>query len=168
VNWDAISAIAEGIGTIAIVVTLVYMATQMRMANKQRELETQQHINDRFDHVCESFSHSTERASIINRGRRSLSSLNDDDRLVFEYTYYQLLNAIEFWYMQLMETSPPGTYRDQQLDNIIGSINSQLDYPGVREFWDKAKHLYVPVNQIIDDTLSDSEIDEIKRSASVR
>ena len=44
-------------------------------------------------------------------------------------TFYQLLNAIELWYMQLMETSPPGTYRDQQLDNIIGSINSQLDCP---------------------------------------
>jgi len=70
--------------------------------------------------------------------------------------------------MQLIETSPPGTYRDQQLDNIIGSINSQLDCPGVREFWDKVKHLYVPVNQIIDDTLSDSEIDEIERGVSVR
>jgi len=168
VNWDAISAIAEGVATIAIVVTLAYMATQMRMANKQRELETQRHTHDRFDHICETFSHSTERASIINRGRLSLSSLNDDERLIFEYSYYQLLNAIELWYMQLMETSPPGTYRNQQLDNIIGSIKTQLDYPGVREFWDKAKHLYVPVKQIIDDTLSDSEIDEIERGASVR
>ena len=167
-NWDAISAIAEGIGTIAIVVTLAYVAIQMRMANKQRELEAHRHILDRFDHICETFSHSTERASIINRGRNSLSTLNDDERLIFEYIYYQLLNSIETWYMQLMKTSPRGAYRDQQLDNIIGSINSQLDYPGVREFWDKVKHMYVPVQQIIDDTLSDSKIDEAKRSASVR
>jgi len=168
VNWDAISAIAEAVGTIAVIVTLAYLAVQLRTANKQRELESHRHILDRFDHICETFSHSTERASIVNRGRESLSTLNDDEKLIFEFIYYQLLNAIETWYMQLMNTSPPGNYRDQQLDNITGSINTQLDYPGVREFWDKVKHMYVPVQQIIDDTLFDSEIDETERSASVR
>lgn len=81
--------------------------------------------------------------------------------MIFEYIYFQLLNAIESWYMQLMETSPPGAYRDQQLDNISGSINSQLGYPGVREHWDKVKHLYLPAQQMIDDTLSANEIDEV-------
>jgi len=161
VNWDAIGAIAEAVGSIAVIVTLVYLAVQLRTANKQRELESHRHILDRFDHVCETFMHSTERASIVNRGRKSLSTLNDDERLIFEYIYYQLLNAIESWYMQLIQTSPPGAYRDQQLDNISGSINSQLDYPGVREFWDKTKHLYLPVQQLVDDTLSASEKDEV-------
>ena len=77
------------------------------------------------------------------------------------------IGTIESWYLQLMKTSPPGAYRDQQLDNIICSINSQLDYQGVREFWDTVKHMYVPVQQIIDDTLYDSKIDEIQRGASV-
>jgi hypothetical protein len=34
-NWDAIGAIAEGVGAIAVVVTLAYMAVQMRTANKR-------------------------------------------------------------------------------------------------------------------------------------
>jgi len=161
VNWDAIGAIAEAVGSIAVIVTLAYVAVQLRMANKQRELESHRHILGRFDHVCETFFHSTERASIINRGRKSLSNLNDDERLIFEHIYFQLLNAIESWHMQLMETSPLGAYRDQQLDNISGSINFQLNYPGVREFWDKVKHLYLPAQQIIDDTLSANEIDEV-------
>jgi len=160
VNWDAIGAIAEAVGSIAVIVTLAYLAVQLRTANKQRELESHRHILDRFDHVCETFIHSTERASIVNRGRKSLSTLNDDERLIFEYIYYQQLNAIESWYMQLMKTSPPGAYRDQQLDNISGSIKSQLDYPGVRELWDKVKHLYLPVQQLVDDTLSASEKNE--------
>ena len=160
-NWDAIGAIAEGVGSIAVVLTLAYLAIQMRMANKQRELESYRYILVRADHICESFSQSIEKASIINRGRTSLSSLNDDERLIFEYTYYQLLNTIEAWYLQLMRTSPSGAHRDQQLDNILTSINSQLDYPGTRELWDKLKHMYLPVQQIIDDTLSANESDEV-------
>ena len=77
-NWDAISAIAESIGTIAVVVTLGYLAFQLRMANKQREQEAYRDNLDRINQLCELFSESTEKASIINRGRKSLSSLNTD------------------------------------------------------------------------------------------
>jgi hypothetical protein len=49
-NWDAIGAIAEGVGSIAVVVTLAYLAIQMRTANKQRELESYRYILARFDH----------------------------------------------------------------------------------------------------------------------
>jgi len=159
-NWDAIGAIAEGVGSVAVVATLIYLAIQMRTANKQRELESFRYVNVRFEHICESFSQSVERASIINRGRNSLSNLNDDERLIFEYLYYQLLNSFEVWYLQLMRTSSAGAHRDQQLDNILASIKSQLDYPGIRDFWYKVKHQYLPVQQIIDDALSANEADD--------
>jgi hypothetical protein len=133
----------------------------LRVANKHRELESYRYNIDRLNHICESFSQSIEKASIINRGRNSLSSLNDDERLIFEYIYYQLLNTIEVWYLQLMRTSSSGTHRDQQLDNILASINTQLDYPGTRELWAKLKHQYLPVQQIIDDTLSANESDVV-------
>ena len=160
-NWDAIGAIAEGVGSVAVVVTLAYLAIQMRVANKQRELASYRYIIDRLDHICESFSQSIEKASIINRGRKSLSSLNDDERLIFEYIHHQLLNTIEVWYLQLMRTSSSGAHRDQQLDNILTSVNPMLDYPGTREIWDKLRHMYLPVQQIIDDTLSANESDEV-------
>jgi hypothetical protein len=159
-NWDAIGAIAEGVGSIAVVVTLAYLAVQMRVANKQRELESVRDMHTRWDQFCESLSHSTERASIINRGRKSLSNLNEDERLIFEAVHYQLLNTFEAWYMQLMGTSKPGAHRDQQLDNIVAGIKTMFDYPGARKIWESHKHMYVPVQQIIDDTLSANEADE--------
>lgn len=160
-NWDAISAIAEAVGTTAVVVTLAYLAIQLRMANKQRELESYRHMVDRLDVVCQLFSQSTERASIINRGRQSLSGLDDDERLIFEYVHYQMLNAIEAWYSQLIKTSSVGAYRDQQADNIAAFVSSQLDYPGVRNFWENVKHMYVPVQKIVDQNLSRSQDDQV-------
>ena len=34
-NWDAIGTIAEGVGSVAVVLTLAYLAVQMRVANNE-------------------------------------------------------------------------------------------------------------------------------------
>jgi len=45
-NWDAISAVAEAVSTIVVLITLLYLAVQMRIANKQREIESLRHNYD--------------------------------------------------------------------------------------------------------------------------
>ncbi len=67
------------------------------------------------------FSESTEKASIVLRGRESLENLTPEEYLVFEFLHIRVLNTIELWYMQLMETSSPGEYRNQQLENLGGT-----------------------------------------------
>ena len=156
-NWDAIGAIAEAVGTIAVLITLLYLAMQMRVANKQREIDSLRHNWDGLNQICELLGESTEKASIVKRGRESLASLTDEECLVFEFMHIRILNTIEVWYMSLMETSPPGEYRDQQLENIVGVIVYILNYPGSREIWDMIKHTFVPVQKLIDDALSGTE-----------
>ncbi len=156
-NWDAIGAVAETIGTIAVLVTLLYLSMQMRIANKQREIESLRHNWDGLNQMCDLLGESTEKASIVKRGRESLESLTDEERLVFEFMHIRIINTIELWYMSLMETSPPGEYRDQQLENIAGVIVYILNYPGAQEIWDMVKHTFVPVQKLVDDALSSAE-----------
>ena len=156
-NWDAISAVAETVGTIAVLITLLYLSLQMRIANKQREIESLRHNWDGLSRMCELLGESTEKASIVMRGRESLENLTDEERLVFEFMHLRVLNTIEVWYMQLIETSPPGEYRDQQLENIAGVIVYMLNYPGAQEIWGMVKHTFVPVQKLVDDALSTAE-----------
>jgi hypothetical protein len=156
-NWDAIGAVAEAVGTIAVLITLLYLAMQMRVANKQREIDSLRHNWDGLNQICELLGESTEKASIVKRGRESLESLTDEEHMVFEFMHIRILNTIEIWYMSLMETSPPGEYRDQQLENIAGVIVYVLNYPGPRGIWDMIKHTFVPVQKLIDDALSEAE-----------
>ncbi len=156
-NWDAISAVAETVGTIVVLITLIYLTVQIRIANKQRELESLRHTYDGINRMCELLCESTEKASIVQRGRDSLDHLTDEERMVFEFMHIRILNTVESWYMQLMETSPPGEYRDQQLENISGVITYMLNYPGAQEIWGMAKHTFVPVQKLVDDALSSAE-----------
>jgi hypothetical protein len=107
--------------------------------------------------MCELLSESTEKASIVKRGRESLENLTDEERMVFEFMHIRILNTVESWHMQLMETSPPGEYRDQQLENLAGVIVYILNYPGAQEIWGMVKHTFVPVQKLVDDALSSAE-----------
>jgi len=156
-NWDAISAVAETVGTIVVLITLLYLSVQMRIANKQREMESLRHTYDGLNQMCELLSESTEKASIVKRGRESLGNLTGEERMVFEFMHIRILNTVESWYMQLMETSPPGEYRDQQLENIAGVVVYILNYPGAQEMWRMARHTFVPVQRLVDDALSSAE-----------
>ena len=156
-NWDAISAVAETVGTILVLITLLYLAVQMRIANKQREIESLRHNYDGLNRMCELFYESTEKASIVKRGRESLDNLTDEERMIFEFMHIRILNTVESWYMQLMETSPPGEYRDQQLETLAGVIVYILKYPGAQEIWGMTRHTFVPVQNLVDDALSGDE-----------
>ena len=155
-NWDAISAIAETVGSLAVLITLVYVAIQLKTANQQREIESLRHNWDGLNRICELLSENPERASIVLRGRESLESLTDEERMVFEFIHIRMLNTIEGWYLQLMQTSPPGDYRDQQLRNLAGVIVFLFDYKGAQDIWLSIKHTFEPIHELFHEAFSAS------------
>ena len=103
-NWEAIGAFGEIIGAVAVVASLLYLATQVRHSNKQSELESFRHTLYSLNELIDSLTSSVETASIINRGRKSIDSLNEDEYLIFECLHVKVLNAIESWHHQVTET----------------------------------------------------------------
>lgn len=77
--------------------------------------------------------------------------------MVFEFLHIRILNTIELWYMQLMETSRPGEYRDQQLENLEGVIAYVFNYRGALEIWERAKHTFVPIHGLFDKAISKAQ-----------
>ena len=55
-----------------------------------------------------------------------------------------------------METSSPGAYRDQQLENIEGVIAYFFNYKGTLDIWEKTKHTFVPIQDVFDKAISDA------------
>lgn len=156
-NWDAISAVSEVAGAIAVLITLIYLTIQVRVGNKQRELEALRHNWGEISRFCELLSESTEKASIVLRGRESLENLTPEEYLVFEFLHIRILNSIELWYMQLMETSPPGEYRDQQVDNLKGVIVYMFNYKGGLGIWKEARHTFVPIQDLFEKAIAGAQ-----------
>ena len=156
-NWDAISAVAEVVGAIAVLITLVYLTNQVRVGNKQRVLEALRHNWDGINRFCELLSESTGKAYVVLRGRESLENFTPEEYLAFEFLHLRILNTIEPWYMQLMETSSPGVYRDQQVENLEGVIAYLFNYKGALEIWEESKHTFVPIQDLFEKAIPSAQ-----------
>jgi hypothetical protein len=153
-NWEAAGTIGEIVGSIAVVISLVYVSLQIRHANKQSEIDSLRHTWDGLNQICDRMSESKETASIINRGRNALGSLDDDERLIFEHIHLRLLNTLESWYLQVIQTSRPGPYQESQIANLEGIVAGYFDYPGSRDLWDDLRAYFDPIADIVDSKLS--------------
>jgi hypothetical protein len=153
-NWDALSAIGEIVGALAVVVTLLYLSRQIRQANRQGEIEAFRHTWDNLNQFCDILSESTDQAGIVIRGREDLQCLTPEEALVFEHIHIRLLNTLESWHLQIQRTSKPGAYRDTQLQNLAGIAAGYLGHPGTRQLWAGIGYYFEPIQDLVDRALA--------------
>ena len=159
-NWEAVGTIGEIIGSLAVVISLIYVSVQIRHANKQSEIDAFRNTWENLNQLCDAFGASKETASIINRGRASLASLDADEYLIFEHIHLRLLNTLESWHLQVTQTSRPGDYQASQLTNLSGIASGYLGFPGTRELWDRLRDYFEPIADVVDEALSQARDSE--------
>lgn len=147
-------------GAIAVFATLLYLSIQVREGNKHAELEALRHTLDGFNQWCDQVVASKQTASLLNRGREDIQSLDRDERIQFEHLHIRFLNTVEGWYRQVEETSRHGSYRATQMENIEAAIEGWLSYPGTREVWKTYRMAFPLVADLVDRSLGHAPKDE--------
>ncbi len=82
-NWEAIGAVGEVGGAIAVVATLLYLALQVRYLKSQNTAVTLTMLTASFNSFSTQIADSESLSDIVTRGRASYSSLNEDEKLRF-------------------------------------------------------------------------------------
>ncbi len=154
-NWDAVGAIAEIIGAVAVVATLLYLAVQIRQANRQDLLGSFQHLHDTVNSFCRMISESEHLAGIIGRGRESYDDLSDEDRMRFDHVHFQLLNIIESHLFQSRQAGTDAHYRDWAMQNLAEIARAYFEFPGTIVFWKSAEPFFdADVRKLVNDSIT--------------
>ena len=161
-DWNAVGAIGEIVGAVAVVATLLYLSIQIREGNKQAELEGFRHTLDGFNQWMGHVIASKETASLLRRGRESLASLDEDERVQFEHLHIRFLNVLEGWYRSVDLTSRDDEYRSVQLENFEAAVHFFLSHPGTREVWNTYRVGFPIVAEIVDRTLNKSDDGQLR------
>lgn len=158
-NWEAIGTVAEVIGAAAVVVTLFYLASQLRSSVRQSQRDAIQHTWDSLNSLVDRFSESVEMASIVNRGRTDRSSLNENEWLIFFFIHIRLLNTLESWHLLLRDVEDR-RFVAQQHANIVALVEHFLGFESTRELYSEVRHTLEPgVRSLIDKTLSEEPLE---------
>ena len=94
-NWDAISAISQLIGSLAVVLSVLYLAVQVHQSTRVARLATQDAAAAALRDVTKPFMENAELERIWRVGLEDVGALSVEERARFFHAAYQWLKAFE-------------------------------------------------------------------------
>ena len=136
-NWEAIGAIGEIIGAVAVLVTLIYLATQVRQnTNAVRTSGVSAWID--ATHAFNAFA--IQNAEFLNDAYTQSRALSESEELRFHFQMAQLGNGFEAVYLFYLGGTLDKTFFESKMRTMRWRL---LQSPGVRAWWDAtADELY--------------------------
>lgn len=135
VDWDAIGAIGEIGGAIAVVVTLVFLSRQVKEASRQFTLSSAAEANDLYSNAWWPIYQSKENLRIWTVGQRDPTSLEPDDLEIFMLFMTRLMAV----YDTVVEHYTEGAISEDKMTRYKDFTKQFLFSPG-GEVWRQRRH----------------------------
>lgn len=129
-NWDAIAAIGEILGALAVLITLAYLAIQIRQNTHSVATSVYESAMSGFNEVVRFTGGSPELSSIYRRGSIDPSSLDEEELFRFGFVVRHYTNHI----YKLYRLHQKGIFPDWEWRNVAIEAAQLFAMPGMFEF----------------------------------
>ena len=158
-NWDAIGAIGEVLGAIAVVVTLIYLALQVRQNTDALKLGTAHNTTTELADVNLFPSGNHEIADIFLRGLEDIEDLERVERLRLYGYFHKYCRTQENVHYQFTHNA----LEAELFEGITIQFISVMSMPGPRHYWQARKYWYNQKFQVyVDQQLSSPALKPFK------
>ena len=130
-NWDAAGAIGEIIGALAVFLTLIYLALQIRQNTKAVQASAVDASISKVTSVRQSMYENAEVAAIYVKGLANPDDLDEESRTRFRLLMHNIFLAISNIYSQTSFAGLSASTWESQLVVLARVVNT----PGGRWFW---------------------------------
>ena len=131
-NWTAISSVTEIIGAIAVVVSIIYLARQVKQSNQTTEAATTLEVSRLIAEWHDRLNQTPELSYIFIHGTKDDSNWPDQERARFLVTVVELFLLFEAMHRQYklgFVTDDSWTLLERGLTRLISS-------PTIQVWWD--------------------------------
>ena len=154
-NWEAMGSIAELLGALGVIVSLVYLATQVRSNTAAIRAGTSQDVTNRASEISQSISLDPSATEIIYVGLRDPDALSAEQRRQFGGILLAIFRAYEN-----VEYQFRGGFLDQgEWSGLSSNLRSTATQPGFVTWWTRhGRHGFNPEFQsFIDEVIAEHE-----------
>ena len=146
-NWEAAGVVAEIVGAAAVVVSLVYLALQIRTQNREARLAAMHDISVGYRDAVATFTNH-ELADLIVRANEDYDSLPDADKFQLMAANQRIMRVWEESYFQRIS----GNLDDYIWEPMLAQYASYMSMPSVQQFWRLRKEFFNKnFRQFVDD-----------------
>ena len=136
-NWDAIGAIGEIVGATAVVISLIYVALQLRANSQETRIASQHEITEAFRNSISSVQ-DPQRADLIVKAMDGLEELSDSERLQLVSIAQSLLRVWEEAHYQFSE----GRLEESMWNAMLAQFIDIMSLETWQSIWSIRKHTY--------------------------
>ena len=139
-NWDALGAVGEIIGAVAVILTVGYLALQIRQNTAAVRSTATQGASQELAGVYHTLCTDPELAMIFVRGLKAPNELSDP-----EMARYFSLHMMTMFNMQTLYMQTQNQFMDETLLLSWSRVVSDIfETPGFQLFWGQRKHVFAP------------------------
>jgi hypothetical protein len=129
-NWEAIAAIGEILGALAVVVTVAYLAVQVRQNTASVSTSTYESVVSGFNRINLSIAEDEELASLFQRGLYEPDSLTENEGVRFAF----VMRAASNEFQKLIRLKETGALSAQEWERMGREAGQVFRTPGGRIF----------------------------------
>ncbi len=134
-NWEAFGAVGEIAGAIGVIVSLVYLASEIKNQNTESQVTAVNNLTYQWNAFMGDMAGNSELARIWAKGLNDFDSLNSTEYVQFST---HLNRICEGMYHQ----HESGRLGDKVWRGVANSISDLCCCPGVKKWWPTRSHWY--------------------------
>jgi hypothetical protein len=137
-DWEAVSAISQMIGSIAVVFSVLYLALQVHRSTRIAKLAAQDAAATALREVTRPFAENADLARVWRIGLEDLQSLPAEEQARFFHSTYQFLKAFETIHFHHIY----GLMDEQIWQGWCGLLRHYIASPGIEHYWKLRHYLF--------------------------
>jgi len=155
-DWEIIGAVAEFVGAVGVVVTLLYVARQIRAAAVEGQRSRYNELTSSVANTGQTWAANDALSEIMFRGLRDPSSLEPYESFRFYSGVYGLMKTWEATYHYSVDQG----IHDWGADGLRATMSSFMALPGMQRYWAGRRSWYSQAFQ--------AEVDRVIESGAER
>lgn len=137
-NWEAISAVGQIVGAIGVVISVLYLAYQVRSNARQTRLASMRMMSEAFNQWLYGLAGNPQIGDLYHRGMRDFASIQGADLPRFSALMDSLFRIYEDMYYQKLERHlDPRVWR-----GFEAPMRDIIAYPGAQAWWRSRSHWF--------------------------
>ena len=99
-NWDAIGAVAEFVGSVVVVVTLIYLTSQLRQNTKALRSTGYASVHQQEDSLLAEMARDPVLARLNEKAAEGIENLNEAERLQWSWLGRRIVYLFQYFHYQ--------------------------------------------------------------------
>jgi hypothetical protein len=136
-NWEMISAVGQMLGAVGVIISIVYLAAQIRNQNKESRRAAMNVLTTHWSDLNRTLVENRDLAALWIRGLQSFDELDGASKLRFGAHMGRFLRMADSLYLSVLD----GTLDKRLWRGYEQTLADTVAYPGFQTWWANTKTL---------------------------